>query len=92
LSEFTRAAELKFDVRPTSVAAFYLADMVKWGVKVLVRHPERRRPSYRDWESRTQRAAYDCSKAKRVLNWRPVTDREELIRRGIVEPVREALA
>ena len=28
--------------------------MMKWVVKVAVRHPERRLPSYRDWESRTQ--------------------------------------
>jgi hypothetical protein len=41
---------------------------VKWVVKQMVRHPDQRRPSYRDWESRTQRAHYDCTKARRLLN------------------------
>jgi predicted dehydrogenase/nucleoside-diphosphate-sugar epimerase len=90
MAELEHAAGVKFDVRPTAIAKFYLADMVKWLIKLLIRHPERRRPSYRDWESRTQRAGFDCSKAKRVLDWRPTSDRNEIIRRGIVEPVVEA--
>jgi nucleoside-diphosphate-sugar epimerase len=85
ITELERAAKVKLDVRPTAMGKFYLADMVKWIVKVLIRHPERRRPSYRDWESRRQLARFDCSKAKRVLNWQPVSDRDEMIRRGIVE-------
>ncbi|MDB5322974.1 MAG: hypothetical protein JWN40_4605 [Phycisphaerales bacterium] len=89
ITELERAAKVKLDVRPTTISKFYLADVIKWLIKVLIRHPERRRPSYRDWESRTQGATFDCSKAKRVLNWRPVTNREELVRRGIIEPVIE---
>jgi predicted dehydrogenase/nucleoside-diphosphate-sugar epimerase len=85
ISELERAARVKLDVRPTAIGKLYFADMVKWFVKVLIRHPERRRPSYRDWESRTQIARFDCSKAKQVLNWRPVSDRDEMVRRGIVE-------
>jgi predicted dehydrogenase/nucleoside-diphosphate-sugar epimerase len=88
ITELERAANVKLDVRPTSIGKFYLADMIKWLIKVLIRHPGRR-PSYRDWESRRQRVTFDCSKAKRVLNWRPVANREELIRRGIIEPVIE---
>jgi len=42
-------------------------------------------PSYRDWESRTGRAFFDCSAAKTVLGWRPVEDRDEMVRRGIEE-------
>jgi predicted dehydrogenase/nucleoside-diphosphate-sugar epimerase len=89
IAELERAAKVKLDARPISVGKFYFADMLKWFVKVLIRHPERRRPSYRDWESRTQLARFDCSKAKRVLNWQPVSDRNELIQRGIVEPANE---
>jgi nucleoside-diphosphate-sugar epimerase len=64
-------------------------DLMKWVVKVAVRHPERRLPSYRDWESRTGRAVFDCSAAKAVLGWKPVADRDELVRRGIEEPFKE---
>jgi predicted dehydrogenase/nucleoside-diphosphate-sugar epimerase len=90
IAELDRAAQVKLDVRPTAIGKFYLADMIKWLIKVLIRHPERRRPSYRDWESRTQRAVFDCSKTKRILNWQPTSDRSEIVRRGIVEPLAEA--
>jgi len=89
LDELDRAGGIKVQRHPTAILRFYLLDMVKWVVKVAVRHPERRMPSYRDWESRTGGAVFDCSAAKRVLGWRPVEDREELVRRGIEEPFRE---
>jgi nucleoside-diphosphate-sugar epimerase len=57
-----------------------------------VRHPDRRRPSYRDWQTRAHLARFDCSKAKRVLGWVPTADREAVIREGIIKPVREWLA
>ena len=44
---------------------FYLADLTKWVVKVLVKHPDGARiPSFSDWESRTQKAYFDCSRAR----------------------------
>jgi nucleoside-diphosphate-sugar epimerase len=89
IAELERATGVKLNVQPTAIAKFYLTDMVKWMIKLLIRHPERRRPSYRDWESRTQRAVFDCSKAKRVLAWQPTSDRNEVVRRGIIEPVVE---
>jgi hypothetical protein len=63
--------------------------VAKWIVKRAIRHPDRRRPSYRDWETRTQRARYDCSKARKLLGWNPAGAPEELIRKGIQEPARE---
>ncbi len=75
----------------TPIWRFYLRDMMKWAVKVAVRHPERQLPSYRDWESRTQRARFDCTAAKTVLGWSPVSERGELVRRGIEEPLREIM-
>ena len=71
---------------------FYAIDLMKWAVKQAVRHPDRRRPSLRNWESRTQRARYDCSKARQRLNWRPVNDPACVIRRGIRLPASEFLA
>lgn len=71
------------DARPRSPLSYYSGDAAKWLVKCLVRHPERRVPSYRDWKSRTYRARYDCSKAKRVLGWAPVSDRDALLAEGV---------
>jgi predicted dehydrogenase/nucleoside-diphosphate-sugar epimerase len=91
LDELDRAGAMKIQRHATPIARFYRMDMLKWMVKVAVRHPARRLPSYRDWESRTGRAVFDCIAAKTVLGWKPATDRRELVRRGIEEPLREYL-
>ncbi|HVH06925.1 MAG TPA: Gfo/Idh/MocA family oxidoreductase [Myxococcota bacterium] len=71
---------------------FYAADVAKWLVKVAVRHPGRsRRPSRRDFASRTFRARFDASAARRELGWSPCDDAEELIARGIAAPLAELL-
>jgi nucleoside-diphosphate-sugar epimerase/predicted dehydrogenase len=87
VNELERAGGMRVRRHATPILNFYIKDMAKWLVKVAVRHPERRRPSYRDWESRTQRAVFDCSLAKATLGWRPVSDRDEMVRRGIEEPL-----
>ena len=92
LEALDRSIGAEFQKIPTSPWKFYLADLAKWLVKRAIRHPDRRRPSYRDWETRTQRAHYDCSKARKLLNWDPVGDPEELIRKGIQEPALEFFA
>jgi predicted dehydrogenase/nucleoside-diphosphate-sugar epimerase len=84
-------AGVSFQKIPTPIWKFYATDIVKWIVKKIVRHPDQRKPSYRDWETRTQQARYDCSKARNLLNWRPVCDRDEIIRRGIQLPASEFL-
>jgi predicted dehydrogenase/nucleoside-diphosphate-sugar epimerase len=80
---------VEFQKIPTPLWKFYLIDVAKWLVKRAIRHPDRRRPSYRDWESRTQRAHYDCSKARKVLGWNPTDARDEMIRKGIQGPAGE---
>jgi predicted dehydrogenase/nucleoside-diphosphate-sugar epimerase len=89
LDALDRCGAMKIQRHATPILRFYLLDMMKWVVKVAVRHPDRQMPSYRDWESRTQHAFYDCTAAKSTLGWQPVTSRDELILRGIEEPLRE---
>jgi predicted dehydrogenase/nucleoside-diphosphate-sugar epimerase len=89
LNALDASGGIKVQRHATPIARFYLQDMMKWAVKVAVRHPERRLPSYRDWESRTGRAIFDCTAARTTLGWKPVEDREELIRLGIEEPFKE---
>ena len=91
LDALDRAGGFKIQRFPTPIAQYFAADMLKWVVKVAVRFPERWRPTYRDRLSRTQRATFDCSHARTRLGWRPESDREELIRRGIAEPLGEFL-
>jgi nucleoside-diphosphate-sugar epimerase len=91
LDAMDRCGGFRLQRYPTSIAKFYAIDLAKWFVKLLLRHPERRFPSYRDWESRTQRATFDCTQAKTRLRWTPVSDPHELIRRGIQEPLRDLL-
>jgi len=83
LAAMSDALHTWIDVQPSSPLRFYAGDMMKWMVKTLIRHPERRFPSYRDWKSRTYRARYDCSKAKRILGWLPVSDKETLLAEGV---------
>lgn len=82
-------AGVSFQKFPTPPWKLYAGDLAKWLVKQAVRHPDERKPSYRDWESRTQRARYDCTKARKMLNWSPISDRDEMIRRGIQVPASE---
>jgi predicted dehydrogenase/nucleoside-diphosphate-sugar epimerase len=91
LDELDRAGEMRVERYATPIWRFYLRDMMKWAVKVAVGHPERQLPSYRDWESRTQRAQFDCTAAKTVLGWNPVSGRGEMVQRGIDEPLREIM-
>jgi nucleoside-diphosphate-sugar epimerase len=91
LNELDRAGGMRIESYATPILQFYLLDMLKWVVKVAVRHPERQMPSYRDWKSRTQLARFDCTAAKTVLKWNPVSERGELVRKGIEEPLREFL-
>jgi len=89
LDELDRLGGFRIERQATPIGRFYRADLKKWVVKVLVRFPERRMPSYWDWESRTQRARFDCTAAKTALGWQPASERAELVRRGIEEPLRE---
>ena len=55
----------------------------------LIKHPNRKVPSYRDWDSRSHRARYDSTKTKDVLGWRPAGTKDKLIEEGIILAVRE---
>jgi nucleoside-diphosphate-sugar epimerase len=89
LDELDRAGGMRIQRHATPILRFYLTDLMKWAVKVAVGHKERRLPSYRDWESRTQGAVFDCTAARTTLGWQPVRSRDELVRRGIQEPLME---
>ena len=89
LDELDRCGGFRLQRHTTSISRFYLIDLVKWAAKVVLRFPDRRFPRYRDWESRTLTAPFDCTAAKNVLGWNPTSGRAEIVRKGIEEPLAE---
>ena len=84
LDELQRRSGLALTVGYPPIWHLYATDIAKWVVKVIVRHPDRSRiPSYYDWESRTQRAFFDCSRTRADLGWMPASDRHRMIDEGI---------
>lgn len=79
-----RLGGFKVDARAGSIRRFYLAELAKWPIKLAVGHPDAQRvPSYADWESRTQKAVFDCSRTREELGWEPISDPERMITEGI---------
>ena len=84
LTELQRLAGMRIDVHYRPIARFWLEDLAKWPVKKAVGHPDGSRvPSYHDWESRTQKAVFDCTATRDELGWTPASDRRRLIEEGI---------
>lgn len=84
LDELQQMAKMRIDVNYRPITRFYLDDLLKWPFKVALGHPDAaRRPSYHDWESRTQKALFDCSRTRTELGWTPASSREKLIDEGI---------
>jgi nucleoside-diphosphate-sugar epimerase len=92
LDELERCGGLRLQRSAAAPWRLYLDDVAKWLVKVAVRHPGRsRRPSYRDFASRTHAAPYDCAETRAALGWTPCAERAELVEKGIRAPLRELL-
>jgi predicted dehydrogenase/nucleoside-diphosphate-sugar epimerase len=89
LDELDRCGGFRVQRHATPIFKFYLIDLMKWAAKFALRVPDRQFPHYRDWETRTLKAPFDCTAAKKALGWKPVSDRDEFVRKGITEPVVE---
>ena len=84
LDELQKLTGYPLRVIPTRISKFYAADLAKWVVKMATGHPDRSRvPSYSDWESRTQKAEFDCTRTRTDLKWMPASDRARMIEEGI---------
>jgi nucleoside-diphosphate-sugar epimerase/predicted dehydrogenase len=77
----------RIDARACPVWRGWLADMAKELAKHAVRHPNRRWPSLHDWHCRTNSARYDSAKTEQLLDWHPVSERGEMVARGIAAAV-----
>lgn len=84
LDDLQQRGDIKLAVHYQPIWRFYFLDLAKWLVKILVKHPDgERTPSYSDWESRTQKAHFDCTSARSELGWNPASDRKRLLDEGI---------
>jgi nucleoside-diphosphate-sugar epimerase len=93
LDEMERHAGIEIEKHFVPSWRFFATDLAKWPAKVLLNHSDRMRiPSYRDWESRTQKARFDCTRARLELGWCPASDRARIVATGIHEPLDELLA
>ena len=83
LKELQRLAGIKLTVyyQVNPMALFVRSFQVDG--ELAVGHPDRSRlPSYRDWESRTQRAIFNCACAREELGWRAGLQSATYYRRG----------
>ncbi len=85
----SEAIGTKIRAEPTPFWKFFIIDAFKETAKHLIRHPNRKTPSYRDWASRSHRARYDSTKTQEILGWKPAGKREALIKNGIIEAVKD---
>ncbi|MGQ0456808.1 MAG: NAD-dependent epimerase/dehydratase family protein [Hyphomicrobium sp.] len=73
-------------VHPSSLTSFYLIDAVKHPLKKYALGKRGAiRSSLRDWKSRAHFSPFDNEYPKRILGWKPESDKEAFIRRGILE-------
>ena len=89
IAEVERVLGTSIKVGHTSAFRRYLGDMIKWGIKLVARHPDASRiPSVRDWKCRQQHAAFDTSRAEADLGFEPQNDRDVIVEEGIHAPAR----
>ena len=88
VDEVAAASATRIFAPATPIWRFFALDVAKEAVKHLIRHPNRRIPSYRDWNCRAHRARYDNSETRRVLGWQPAGTRDALVEHGVVAAVR----
>jgi nucleoside-diphosphate-sugar epimerase/predicted dehydrogenase len=77
----------RIDARARATWKNWVAEMIKESAKNLIRHPNRRWPTLHDSRCQAQSARFDGSMTQVALGWRPVSDRETMLRRGVTETV-----
>ncbi|MFL6720874.1 MAG: NAD-dependent epimerase/dehydratase family protein [Sphingomonas sp.] len=91
VAEVGTRSGVKVRARERSAMRYWAADLAKELAKNLIGHPNRRWPTLHDWRCRAHRSSYDSSDAETALGWKPVSDRDTLVERGIHAAVDEAI-
>ncbi|MBV9803779.1 MAG: NAD-dependent epimerase/dehydratase family protein [Solirubrobacterales bacterium] len=82
VSELRQVLGRPLDFHPRRPAQHQALSLSKWLAKRTLGFPATL-PSYRGVKSMGCVSTFDCSDVKAALGWKPVTDREELIERGL---------
>jgi nucleoside-diphosphate-sugar epimerase len=72
-----------FQFFPRSLFSMGAAEYFRWSAKAIMRKNNNVLAAYRDLKSASLTTQLDCSAAKRLLGWKPVSDRQEFIRKAI---------
>jgi nucleoside-diphosphate-sugar epimerase/predicted dehydrogenase len=83
VEELRRATRRDVRLHRQSVAWWWGVDVFKWLVKLAARKPGNVFPSYRDLASRSLVAPFDTAKTRRVLGWKPESDRERFLEKAL---------
>ncbi|MEZ5988346.1 MAG: NAD-dependent epimerase/dehydratase family protein [Planctomycetota bacterium] len=83
VQEVARLSRRPVGFHPRTPAVLQLVEIGKWLVKLAIRKPDNRFPSYRDLKTRGLVAWLDASTAEEDLGWRPERDRVRFIDKGI---------
>lgn len=86
--EVARAGATRISASATPIWRFFVLDVLKEAVKHLVRHRNRRVPSFHDWACRAHCCRYLNDTTRQALGWQPSGTRDGLVSEGIDAPVR----
>jgi nucleoside-diphosphate-sugar epimerase len=81
------ATHRNFRFYPRPVWLIQAGEWARWAVKALGRKPNNKLGALRDFASATMAAQLDCSLAKKMLGWKPVSDEHEFRRRALLSHV-----
>jgi nucleoside-diphosphate-sugar epimerase len=73
----------RIQFHPRPIAGLWAIDVFKWVLKELARKPENFFPSYRDLQSRSLLAQFNCRSAKSILGWNPNNDLDVFLQQVI---------
>jgi predicted dehydrogenase/nucleoside-diphosphate-sugar epimerase len=91
VAELSRALGAHVHARAVPTWKLFALDVLRQAAKAAIGHPNRRRPSYRDWQCRALRANFDNGLTTNLLGWQPCGNKEALVRRGIDAAVKHYL-
>ncbi len=78
------ATHRNFRFHPRPIWFVQAAELARWALKALGRKPNNRLGSLRDFASSSLSAPLDCSLAKKMLGWQPVSDVNEFRKQALL--------
>ncbi|MFT5453402.1 MAG: nucleoside-diphosphate-sugar epimerase, partial [Enterobacterales bacterium] len=87
IDEFEKRAGISIKRVITSKIPYYLGELIKWSIKRIGKDPDAAFPSYAEIKSRSFASIFDSEKAEKQLGWQPTKNYDELVSKGIYDPV-----